>query len=215
MDGVDWGQVALFVAIIVPSVILHEVAHGWAALRLGDDTARRAGRLTLNPVAHVDPFGTILLPVLLAASGFGVIGYAKPVPVNLRRLRRPRDHAVVVALAGPATNLVLAVVAAVVVRALGGVESVDLGDGRLGDLGVVDIAFLAGFFNVLLALFNLLPVPPLDGSAVIERALPRSWWPAWAKLRRWSFGIVLVAFLLFGLGGVVLDPAIAVWDVLV
>ena len=215
MDGVDWGQVALFVAIIVPSVILHEVAHGAVALRLGDDTAKRAGRLTLNPLAHVDPFGTVLLPVLLAASGFGVIGYAKPVPVNLRRLRRPRDHAVVVALAGPATNLAIAVVAALIVRFGGGVDGVDLGDGRLGDLDVIDVAFLAGFFNVLLALFNLLPLPPLDGSAVLERALPRTWWPAWAKLRRWSFGILLVAFLLFGLGDVVLDPAIAVWDALV
>ena len=85
MDGVDWGQVALFVAIIVPSVILHEVAHGWVALQLGDDTAKRAGRLTLNPIAHIDPFGTLLLPVMLAASGLGVIGYAKPVPVNVRR----------------------------------------------------------------------------------------------------------------------------------
>lgn len=215
MDGVDWGQVVLFLAILVPSVILHEVSHGWAALRLGDDTARRHGRLTLNPVAHIDPFGTILLPALLAVSGFGVIGYAKPVPVNVRRLRRPRDHAVLVSLAGPATNLVIAVAAAVVVRSMGGVEAVDLSSERLGDLGVVDIAFLVGFFNVLLALFNLLPIPPLDGSAVVERAVPRRWMPAWVKLRRWSLGIVLVAFLLFGLGEVVLGPAIAVWDLLI
>jgi Zn-dependent protease len=215
MGGVDWGQVALLVAIVVPSVILHEVAHGFAALRLGDDTAKRRGRLTLNPLAHIDPFGTILLPVALAASGLGVIGYAKPVPVNVRRLRRPRDHAVVVSLAGPATNIAIALVAAVVVRALGGVEGVDLGDGRISDVDLVDVAFLAGFFNVLLALFNLLPIPPLDGSAVVERAQPRSWWPMWLKLRRWSFGIVLVAFLLFGLGEYVLDPAIAIWDTLV
>ncbi len=215
MDGVDWGEVALFVAIIVPSVILHEIAHGVAALRLGDDTAKRAGRLTLNPLAHVDPFGTVLLPALLAASGFGVIGYAKPVPVNLRKLRRPRDHAVIVALAGPATNVAIALVAAVLVHALGGVEAVDLDAERIGDVSLVDVAFLAGFFNVLLALFNLLPIPPLDGSAVVERALPRRWWPAWAKLRRWSFGIVLVGVLLFGLGGAVIDPAIAIWDVLV
>jgi Zn-dependent protease len=215
VDGVDWGEVALFVAIIVPSVILHEIAHGAVALRLGDDTAKRAGRLSLNPLAHVDPFGTVLLPALLAASGFGVIGYAKPVPVNLRKLRRPRDHAVVVALAGPATNLALAVVAAVLVHLLGGVEHVNLDAERLGDVAAVDVAFLVGFFNVLLALFNLLPIPPLDGSAVVERALPRRWWPAWARLRRWSLGIVLVAFLLFGLGSVVIDPAIAIWDALV
>lgn len=215
MDGVEWGQVALFLGILVPSVILHEVAHGWAALRLGDDTARRHGRLTLNPLAHIDAFGTILLPALLAASGFGVIGYAKPVPVNVRRLRRPRDHAVLVALAGPATNIGVAAVAAVVVRSLGGVDAVDLDAERLGDLRAVDVAFLVGFFNVLLALFNLLPIPPLDGSAVIERALPRRWIPAWIRLRRWSLGIVLVAFLLFGLGEVVIEPAIWLWDLLV
>lgn len=211
----NWGEVALLVAIVVPSVILHEVAHGWVALRLGDDTARRAGRLTLNPLAHIDLFGTVLLPLALALSGLGVIGYAKPVPVNVRRLRRPRDHAVVVALAGPGTNLAIAAVAAVGVRLLGGVDGVELGDGRISGPNAAGVLFLVGFFNVLLALFNLLPVPPLDGSAVVERALPRRWWPAWARLRRWSIGIVLVAFLLFGAGGIVIDPAIAVWEVLV
>jgi Zn-dependent protease len=217
MDGVDWGQVALLVAIVVPSVILHEVAHGAVALRLGDDTARKAGRLTLNPLAHVDPFGTVLLPVLLAASGFGVIGYAKPVPVNLRKLRRPRDHAVVVALAGPATNLAIAVLAAVAVRISGGVGTFGDGfdDGHLSGVDVVDVIYLAGFFNVLLALFNLLPIPPLDGSAVIERAIPRRWWPMWARLRRWSIGIVLVAVLLFGAGGAVVEPAFAIWEAMI
>lgn len=214
MDGVDWGEVALLVAIVVPSVILHEVAHGVVALRLGDDTAKRAGRLTLNPFAHVDLFGTVLLPVLLAASGFGVIGYAKPVPVNLRRLRRPRDHAVVVALAGPATNLAIAVVAAGVVRTLGGV-AIDIDDGHLAGVDLVDIVYLAGFFNVLLALFNLLPIPPLDGSAVVERALPRRWWATWMRMRRWSIGVVLVAFLVFGAGGFVVDPALSIWETLV
>lgn len=213
MDG-DWQQVGLFLAILVPSVILHEISHGWAALRLGDDTAKRRGRLTLNPLAHVDPFGTVLLPALLALSGFGVIGYAKPVPVNVRRLRRPRDHAVLVALAGPATNLLIALGAAAVVRVLGGVD-VDAEHERLGGVGVVEVAYLVGFFNVLLALFNLLPIPPLDGSAVVERALPRRWYPTWLRLRRWSFGIVLVAFLLFGVGRYVIEPAVAVWEALV
>lgn len=214
MAGVDWGEVALLVAIVVPSVILHEVAHGWVALRLGDDTARRAGRLTLNPLAHVDPFGTVLLPLLLALSGFGVIGYAKPVPVDVRRLRRPRDHAVAVALAGPATNLLLALAMAAAVHLLGGADGVVVEDGRIGDLDAADVAYLAGFLNVLLALFNLLPLPPLDGSAVVERALPRRWWPAWIRLRRWSLGVLLVVVLLFGLGRIVLEPAVAVWEAL-
>lgn len=211
---VDWGQVAVLFGVLFPSIILHEVAHGAVAFACGDDTAKRAGRLTLNPIAHVDPFGTLLLPMVLAASGLGVIGFAKPVPVNLRRLRRPRDHAVLVALAGPATNIALAVAAAVVVRLLGGAD-VDFDGGRIGAIGVAEVVALAGFLNVLLALFNLLPIPPLDGSAVLERALPRRWWPAWAKVRRWSLPVVLIGVLVFGVGAVVFDPAIAIWEVLV
>lgn len=213
MDGVDWGFAGLLLAIVFPSVILHEVAHGVVALKLGDDTAKRAGRLTLNPIAHVDLFGTVLLPLALAASGVGVIGYAKPVPVNLRKLRRPRDHAVVVALAGPATNLLIAVAAAVVVRSLGGVGELDVD--RIGDLGAVQIAYLVGLLNVLLAFFNLLPIPPLDGSAVVERLIPRRWWPTWAKVRRYSFVVVLVAVVAFGAGGLVVGPAESVFEVLV
>jgi Zn-dependent protease len=93
VSGVDWGRVALLVAVLVPSVMLHEVAHGVVAAHFGDDTAKRAGRLTLNPARHVDPFGTVVLPVLLSLSGLGAFGYAKPVPVDLRRLRDPRRHA--------------------------------------------------------------------------------------------------------------------------
>ena len=171
MDGVDWGEVALLLAIIVPSIILHEVSHGVVALRFGDDTAKRRGRLTLNPVAHVDPFGTLLLPLLLALSGFGVIGYAKPVPVNRRKLRHPRNDSVWVALAGPATNIAIALVAAVVVRILGGAGGADLDDDRVVSIGAAEVAYIAGVINLLLAAFNLLPLPPLDGSAVVERAL--------------------------------------------
>lgn len=213
MNGVDWGEVLLLVGILVPSVILHEVSHGYVALRFGDDTAKRRGRLTLNPVAHVDPVGTVVLPLVLALSGLGVIGYAKPVPVNVRKLRRPRDHAVLVALAGPATNLLIAVAAAVVVRALGG-EDVHIVDDHLVDVDAADVAYIAGAINVLLALFNLLPIPPLDGSAVVERALPRRWWPAWVRMRRFSIPVVLVAVLVFGAGQLIVDPAFAIFDAL-
>lgn len=212
---VDWGLVALLVGVLVPSVILHEVAHGWVASRLGDDTARRKGRLTLNPLAHIDPFGTVLLPLLLALSGLGVIGYAKPVPVNVRKLRRPRDHAVVVALAGPATNIVLAVIAALAVRALGGVREFTFDEAnRLVDIGPEHVAYVAGLVNVLLALFNLLPVPPLDGSAVVERALPTRWYGGWLQLRRFAVILLLVAVVL-GAGGVIVEPAYAAWEALV
>src|SRR3954447_27007803 len=106
----------VFFAMLFPSIILHEVSHGYVANLFGDDTAKRAGRLTLNPIAHIDPFGTVLLPLLLSLSGVGAFGYAKPVPVNVRKLRDPRQHSLYVSLAGPATNIAIAVVAAILLR---------------------------------------------------------------------------------------------------
>lgn len=196
-------RIVLFVVILIPSVILHEVAHGLAALAFGDDTAKQAGRLTLNPVPHIDPFGTLLLPAILAFSGAGVFGWAKPVPVNPYRMRRPRDHGLLVSLAGPATNIVLALLAAFALRTL--TLSPNLEEIFL-DFGVV---------NVILAAFNLLPVPPLDGSALVERILPRQWLPGWLKLRQYSMGIVVVLVLLLpGVLGPVFRFALSLWSVL-
>ncbi len=208
----DLGEVALLVAVIVPSVILHEVSHGWTALAFGDDTAKRAGRLTLNPLPHVDPFGTIILPLLLALSGFGVFGYAKPVPVNPRRLRNPRQHSLYVSLAGPATNIAIAALAAVALRSMSSV--VIRGDSFfLEDTVVVRVLFFAGLLNVLLALFNLLPVPPLDGSAVVERLLPERWLAQYHRFRPYSMLVlfVVVLFVLPRIGASVAEPALWVW----
>jgi Zn-dependent protease len=179
-------SVLLFLAVLVPSVVLHEVAHGVVALGFGDDTAKRAGRLTLNPLPHIDPFGTIILPALLAFTTGGAFGYAKPVPVNPSRMRRPRDHGLLVSLAGPATNIVLAVIAAVLLRALVPTAS---------DL-VLDLLFRFGIINVVLAAFNLLPIPPLDGSAVVERLLPRRLLPQWHRLRGYAMPLLLLLVLL-------------------
>ena len=175
--------------------------HGVVALWFGDDTAKRAGRLTLNPLPHVDPFGTILLPLILSLTSLGAIGYAKPVPVNVRKLRSPRQHSLYVALAGPAVNVVLCLLAAAVLRwvAPGG--------------DVFRYVFMAGFVNVLLAAFNLLPIPPLDGSAVIERFLPARAWPQWLKMRQYSFGLLLVIVLVLPNGlSFVFDPALDLWE---
>ena len=176
----------IFFAVLIPSVILHEVSHGWVALLFGDDTAKRAGRLTLNPAAHVDPFGTILLPVLLILTVHSAFGYAKPVPVNPRQLRNPRDQSVLVSLAGPAVNIALAVAAALVLRRIG--LPADLDRGPLVKAVVLEF----GLANAILAAFNLIPIPPLDGSALIERVLPRAWWPKYLQLRQYSFGILLI-----------------------
>ncbi|MBW8827598.1 MAG: site-2 protease family protein [Acidobacteria bacterium] len=212
MRNVDWGQVALLVAVIVPSVILHEVAHGVVANAFGDDTAKRAGRLTLNPIAHVDPFGTLLLPVLLSLSGVGAFGYAKPVPVNPGRLRNPRRDSLYVSLAGPATNIALAAVATLLLRTLYAGEL--HGFLVVGRLPLVPRVLLwAGFLNVVLATFNLLPIPPLDGSALIERVLPAQWWPRWHQVRQYGFGILLlIIFLLPGALDRVFDPALRLWE---
>lgn len=183
------GQAVLLVAVLVPSVVLHEVSHGAVALVFGDDTAKRAGRLTLNPIAHVDLFGTVILPALLALTGAGIFGYAKPVPVNPSRMRRPRDHGLVTSLAGPATNILLALVAAFGLRRLAA------GGGLMLDSLFAEALVALGVVNVVLAAFNLLPVPPLDGSAVIERVLPDRWLPAWAQLRQYSMGLLLVLVL--------------------
>jgi Zn-dependent protease len=177
----------LLLAALIPAIILHEVSHGVVALAFGDDTAKKAGRLTLNPIAHVDPVGSVALPLLLAVAGAPLFGWAKPVPVNPRQLRNPREQSLLVSLAGPATNIVLALVMAIALRGTTG--------GSLSREFIVQF----GVINVVLATFNLLPIPPLDGSAVIERFLPANWWPGWLRLRQYSFAILfLLVFLLPG-----------------
>jgi Zn-dependent protease len=211
MGDVDWARVALLVGVLVPSVILHEVSHGAVANHFGDDTAKRAGRLTLNPFAHIDPFGTVILPLLLSLSGLGAFGYAKPVPVAVNRLRNPRQHSLYVGLVGPAVNISLALVAALVLRT---VYRADLGRAfSVDDLALVpQVLFWLGFVNVILAVFNLLPIPPLDGSAMVERILPATWWPTWLKFRQWGFGVLLVLiFVVPGALHSVFDPALRQW----
>lgn len=180
-------DIVLFCTII-PSIILHEVAHGWVALAFGDDTAKRAGRLTLNPLAHVDLVGTVLVPLLMIWGGFGFFGWAKPVPVNVSRLRSPRNHGVVVSLAGPAVNLALCAVAAVLFHLTGALRAIVTHP--VVPLWVL-ILFYLGLVNLWLTVFNMLPIPPLDGSVLLERLLPGSWWPGYLRLRRHTLPLVL------------------------
>jgi Zn-dependent protease len=209
----------LLLAIVVPSIILHELSHGVVALWCGDDTARRAGRLTLNPIKHVDPVGTLILPGLLALSGFGVFGYAKPVPINPGRMRHPRNDHVLVGLAGPATNLLLAGVSILALRYARPAGTAALvpfivGNYGIGALDWTDrILFLLGFVNVTLAVFNALPIPPLDGSVLIERLLPRSALPAWYRVRQYGMLVLLVVVLLdpHGFLNQIFGPAERAW----
>lgn len=188
-------EIVIF-CVIIPSIILHEISHGWVALIFGDDTAKRARRLSLNPLRHVDPIGTLLVPGLMILSGLGFFGWAKPVPVNVARLRSPRNQSVVVALAGPATNAGLAALFAVLFHLSGAVSAIPAN----GTVPIwVQVLFYGGLLNVWLAVFNMIPVPPLDGSALLERLLPRAWWPAYLRIRPYTlpilFGLVLLASL--------------------
>src|SRR5688572_27465335 len=175
---------------LVFAIVLHEISHGWVASAFGDTTARDKGRLSLNPIRHVDPVGTVVLPLVLAVSGAPVFGWAKPVPVVARRLRNPRLHMMIVALAGPGMNLALAVVAALALALFRAIEP----SPGLGALFVYLnlVNFIA--INIFLALFNLLPMPPFDGGHVVQGLLPRRLARRYARLQR--FGFPLLIFLL-------------------
>lgn len=207
-------QVLIFLPVLLVSVVLHEVAHGWVALRQGDDTALRAGRLTLNPVPHIDLMGSIIVPTVLALMPGGLLfGWAKPVPVDPRNFRNYRRGDILVSLAGVAVNLLL-VVAFIGLMAV----AVTLGRGAPGMDAAADLLYRAGglgvILNLILAFFNLIPLPPLDGSHVVAHALPASLRSGYRRMGRYGLGILMVAiFLLPGALDVVLWPAFALAEV--
>jgi Zn-dependent protease len=169
------------------------MAHAWTADRLGDPTARLLGRVSFNPIVHADPIGTVLFPLLAIVGNVPIIGWAKPVPVVVSRLRRGRRDYVLVAAAGPASNLVLAVVAAVVLAALP-VSPVVLGQPNVS-APVAAFLSLAVRLNILLAVFNMLPIPPLDGGNVLSGLLPKQFATIFDKVR--PYGFLLLYALLF------------------
>lgn len=157
--------------VLMCSVIIHEISHGYVAEYLGDSTARVAGRLTINPLKHLDLFGSVLLPLLLALAGQPIIGWAKPVPYNPYNLKDPKRGGGLIALAGPLSNLLIAFVLGLAVRA---VQVMSLGATLQGAL-LTEMLVVAVTINVVLAIFNLLPIPPIDGSKVVTLILPRRW----------------------------------------
>lgn len=189
MNETLYNAAALIVPLIV-AIVFHEVAHGWVASLLGDPTAKEQRRLSLNPLRHVDPVGTVILPGMLALVKAPVFGWAKPVPVIKQRLRNPRFGMMAVAAAGPGSNLLLAAIGAVLlgllVRGVGGVEP----DEPLRFVALNLSNFL--MINVFLALFNLLPIPPFDGSHIVEGLLPERAAEVYDRLRPIGFPLVLV-----------------------
>lgn len=201
-------------AALVVSIIVHEVSHGVVALWFGDDTAKRAGRLTLNPVPHIDPIGTVVLPVLLTLAGGPAFGWAKPVPVNLSKLRRPRNESVVVGLAGPFVNVVLAVACGVGLGVvLSPTDKTLLAAGFLPSSFWIEALFALGTVNVILAVFNLIPIPPLDGSSVVERFIPRAWLPTYLRIRPYTLILPLVFVVFFPSAlNAIFNPALRWWS---
>lgn len=206
MSDIDVAGVFLWFIVLLFSLTIHESAHAWAASRLGDETARLQGRVSLNPMVHADPIGTIAFPLIALLTGAPLIGWAKPTPVNVRQLRNPRRDYVIVAAAGPMSNLALAILASIVIRAI------PVSPMRLGEPNVT--APIAALFsravqlNILLALFNLIPVPPLDGSNILAGVLPPPLARVMVWLRPYGF-LILYALMLTGALEVIIGPASA------
>lgn len=202
----DFEQAVVFFGCLIVAVIFHEVSHGVVASWFGDDTARRAGRLTLNPVPHIDPVGSIVMPAMGALLGVPVLAWAKPVPVNPNHMRHPRRDMLYVSLAGPTTNFVLMGVAAVAAKALFDPSTVPFSFG-FQDLPLgIQVLFSFALVNMFLGLFNLLPIPPLDGSAMIERVLPERWLPGWYSFRPYGFLVLFILVFTTGFAGRILAP---------
>ncbi|HEX6119656.1 MAG TPA: site-2 protease family protein [Dongiaceae bacterium] len=181
----------IFAIIAVPIILaitLHEAAHGWVAWKCGDDTAYSLGRVTFNPLRHIDPMGTIILPAILVFTTGFMFGYAKPVPVNFRRLRNPRRDMVLVAAAGPATNMILAIASAIALRLVPE-------NGSLAAAVLTEMFKYSIYFNVILAIFNMIPLPPLDGGRVAVGLLPHPLSMHLARLERYGMVILLIALI--------------------
>lgn len=184
----------LSIIALLCSVIIHEVSHGLVAERLGDPTARLAGRLTLNPLPHIDPFGSILLPLMLYLSNIGILfGWAKPVPIDPFNLRDPRRDSALIALAGPASNFILAILCAVLIRLFINIEH--------NSLVTIGVLFLAEVvkISIFLGLMNFLPIAPLDGFKVVGGILSSEKASEWYSLER--YGMIFLLALLIPLGG--------------
>ncbi len=194
-------RIVVWIIPVIFAITVHEVAHGWAAKRYGDKTAWMLGRLTLNPLKHIDPIGTILLPGLLLLSGTGFIfGWAKPVPVNPRNLHNPVRDMAIVAVAGPVANLLMATGWALCAR-LGVVINQEVISLPLIYMGVAGISI-----NLVLALINLLPIPPLDGSRIMSALLPGPWAWRYNQLERFGFVILLILLATNMLGAILGYP---------
>jgi Zn-dependent protease len=204
LQYLDFASIFISFIVLLFSLTVHEMAHAWTADRLGDPTARLLGRVSLNPVVHADLIGTVLFPLVSMVSGAVLIGWAKPVPVNVRHLRYPRRDYMLVAAAGPVSNLLLAIAASVLLAILP-VSPHTIGESNVS----VPIATLLSRLvqlNVLLAIFNMIPIPPLDGGNVLSGLLPANLAEIFNKIRPYGFILLYALVLSGGFETIVLPP---------
>jgi Zn-dependent protease len=200
-------RVVVWALPVLFAITVHEVAHGWVAKKLGDPTAMMLGRLTLNPLKHIDPIGTVVVPVVLLLMGGFIFGWAKPVPVTWENLRNPKRDMALVAIAGPATNLLMAILWALIMK-------LGMAVGASAPSLAWPLIYMGGAgiaINAILMLLNLLPIPPLDGGRVLAGLLPGPW--AWKLNRIEPYGlIILVVLLATGMLGKILGPAMRLFE---
>lgn len=195
-------KILIFAIPILSAITLHEAAHGWVALKLGDPTAQKLGRITANPIKHIDPIGTILIPlVMVIATGYA-FGYAKPVPVDVRNFKHPQKDMALVALAGPASNFFMAIIWAFIMMLAVKVVPAGMFAGALRAMAEVGV-----IINVIIMVINLLPMPPLDGGRIVTGILPFKWAVVYVRFER--VGMWIVIFLLVsGILGKILMPMV-------
>jgi Zn-dependent protease len=201
-------KIAVMALPLVVAIVLHEVAHGWVANKLGDHTARDMGRLTLNPIPHIDLFGTIIIPILCIVMGGPIFGYARPVPINPYNFKNPKKDMAVSSLAGPGLNIVMAFSSVLLLRLVGAFQ------GSLpepyGNWFLVPLSYMLIYgvmINVVLAVLNLIPIPPLDGSRIVYWLLPEKAATAYYRLERYGLLIILALFY-FNILGKIMSPII-------
>ncbi len=202
--------IAVSILPLLFAIVIHEVAHGWAAYKLGDPTAKMLGRLTLNPIKHIDPIGTILVPGMLLLLGGFIFGWAKPVPVTWQNLKKPRRDMALVAFAGPAANFLMAIFWGLMVK-LGMMLGNDMSwlGTPLTLMGIVGITF-----NLILMVLNLLPILPLDGGRIVESLLPRTLSSKFSRLEPYGF-FILLALIISGYLSVILGGPIQLFEQLI
>ncbi len=214
------------IVVLLFAISLHEASHGWMAWRLGDPTARMLGRVTLNPIKHIDPFGTILIPLLCVYAGFPLIGWAKPTPVTTRNFKNIKRDDILTTLAGPASNLLTAIAATVILLVLKFINAPTVISAMMAaQMGMIDpnvmnaspilfpttmLLYYAVLLNLILMAFNLIPLPPLDGSHVVRHMLPYNWLRVYDSIG--MIGLILIFFFGARFIGMIVSPMLSVFN---